>query len=248
MECSLKMILLYSIFYIRVDLLFQVRDEFTIPDHFYLMFIRRIPVLLIRADERCLKYFRDILEFRMIDDIGQCIKTNMSETDIFMPVFVCPPLILGILDVQYFNPADSDCLVEFFNDTIEIIYNIISPVVHVACIETYTQTIIVLDSIDNACKLFKSPAHFRTLTRHRFKGNLHILFRRKHFIKPFYDGLDSTVRPCADMAAGVQDNLFCTKMFRAYDFLLEEFNSMFKYTFAFGIRYIDDVGSVHNDI
>src|SRR5699024_6086839 len=127
------MILLYSIFYIRVDLLFQVRYEFTISNHFYLKFVRCIPVLLIRSDERCLKYFRNILDFLMIDDRPQRIKTDMSEADIFMAVVVCPPFILGVVDVQHFDPGHSDSPIKCSNDTVEIMYDVTSSIVYMTC-------------------------------------------------------------------------------------------------------------------
>src|SRR5699024_2966406 len=170
------MILLYSIFYIRVDLLFQVRYEFTISNHFYLKFVRCIPVLLIRSDERCFKYFRNILEFRMIDDIAQCIKTDMSEADIFMAVFVCSPFILGVVDVQHFDPVDSDCLIEFFNDTVEVGGGVGGGGGGVGWGEGGGERGVGGGGVDDVCKLFKSPSHFRSFARHRFQGNLYSLF------------------------------------------------------------------------
>src|SRR5699024_3433585 len=131
---------------------------------------------------------------------------------------------------------------------VEIIYDVISSVVYMACVETYAQTVIVFNSVDDVCKLFKSPSHFRSFARHRFQGNLYILFGGKNFIQPIDDGLDSTVRPCPDMASRVQDDLLRATLFRAVDFFLEEFNSVFKFALTFGVRYIDDVRSMHDDV
>src|SRR5699024_8044697 len=181
--------------------------EFAFFNHFNFMFVRWLLILFICSDKRCFQNLRYIFKFRMIDDISQRIKTDMTEADILMAVFVGAYRIFRIVYMDDFDAVKSNDFIELFQYTIEVINDIISRIMHVASIKTDAQTFIIFYTVYDLCEFFEVPADFSTFTRHRFKSDLHIIIIAECFIQAFNDGFNPFIRPCADVAAGMQNNL-----------------------------------------
>lgn len=90
------------------------------------------------------------------------VKSDMSETDIGMPVFCGSRNIFTVINVKDGNLIFSDQAVELIDYIIEMVDDIISAVTGMAGVKADSQLVIVYNAVINLCKLFKCAADFGT--------------------------------------------------------------------------------------
>lgn len=83
------------------------------------------------------------------------VKSDMSETDIGMPVFCGSRNIFTVINVKDGNLIFSDQAVELIDYIIEMVDDIISAVTGMAGVKADSQLVIVYNAVINLCKLFK---------------------------------------------------------------------------------------------
>ena len=91
-----------GLFICRDNLVRKVWIKGLAAKHLHLVFIWCVGFLLFcrRRNIRGLKDFRDICKIRVMYDIGECIKSNFSKSDIGMPVFCGSRNIFTVINVK----------------------------------------------------------------------------------------------------------------------------------------------------
>ena len=102
-------------FIIPDDIFLHMRIEYPFSEHVNFIFIRSIGFLWQsrRRHIRRFQNFGDILEIRMMYNIIQSVKTDMSESGILVPVLLRPGLILTVIDMKNSDLLLSQNPVEF---------------------------------------------------------------------------------------------------------------------------------------
>ena len=90
------------------------------------------------------------------------VKSDVSETDIGMPVFCGSRNIFTVINVKDGNLIFSDQAVELIDHIIEMVDDIISTVTGMAGIKADSQFVIVYNAVIDLCKLFKCASDFGT--------------------------------------------------------------------------------------
>ena len=115
------------------------------PKHLNFIFIRAYDFFGFSTDGYIwrLKYFRNIPKVRMMNDIIDRFKTDMSESDVLMPVLCSAWNILTVVNMKYGNLIFSYNTIELFYHIIKMMNNIIPTVARMTCIKTNSQFIAI---------------------------------------------------------------------------------------------------------
>ena len=105
----------------------------------------------------------------MIDDPRESLCADRSFSYFLMPVLMAAQRILIIIQMDCFQLFQSDNLIKPFQNAVQIIHDVIAAVIHMAGIQTDTDMIFSFHTGNYFCQLLKRTAHFRPLSRHRFK-------------------------------------------------------------------------------
>lgn len=189
------------------DFFLYVGIEPAVSQHFDFMLIRRIGFFRFGGgwDIRCLQYFRHMLEVRVVHDVRQCVKTDIAEAKIGMPVFGGTPLIFAVIDMEDGNLVFSQEAVELLDHTVKIMDDVITAVVGMAGIEADAQLVAAGDSIVDARQFFKALPKFGSFSGHGFKGYEEIRIPGEDFVEALDHLADPGVCPCSYVGDRVQD-------------------------------------------
>ena len=96
------------------NFLFELHIKTALSNHLDFKLIRCVTFLLVLRirNIRCLQYLRYLLKIRTVHYLQQCLKTNLSETEILMTVLMGAAWILAVIDMENRNLILSDHLVK----------------------------------------------------------------------------------------------------------------------------------------
>ena len=80
-------------------------------------------------------------QFWMIDNTDECIGTDLAFADTSVAVLVRIAIVETIIQMDRFQSVEADNTVEFFENAVEVVDDIIACVVDMARIETYAHFI-----------------------------------------------------------------------------------------------------------
>ena len=149
-----------GLFICRDNLVRKVWIKGLAAKHLHLVFIWCVGFLLFcrRRNIRGLKDFRDICKIRVMYDIGECIKSNFSKSDIGVPVFGGSGRILTVVDMEDCNLILSDQTVKLFDDTVKVMDDIVTAVACVTGVEADAQFVAVNDTVIDLCEFFEAAS------------------------------------------------------------------------------------------
>ena len=153
-----------GLFICRDNLVRKVWIKGLAAKHLHLVFIWCVGFLLFcrRRNIRGLKDFRDICKIRVMYDIGECIKSNFSKSDIGVPVFGGSGRILTVVDMEDCNLILSDQTVKLFDDTVKVMDDIVTAVACVTGVEADAQFVAVNDTVIDLCEFFEAASDLRS--------------------------------------------------------------------------------------
>ena len=105
----------------------------------------------------------------MIDDPRESLCADRPFSYFLMSVLMAAQRILIIIQMDCFQLFQSDNLIKPFQNAVQIIHDVIAAVIHMAGIQTDTDMIFSFHTGNYFRQLLKRTAHFRPLSRHRFK-------------------------------------------------------------------------------
>ena len=89
-----------------------------------------------------------------------------TATDDLVPILMAAHGIFGIIDMHGLQTFQTDHPVEFREDTVQVVHDIVSSIVHMAGVQANTQAAVILYTIQNGPELLETPANLRTLPGH----------------------------------------------------------------------------------
>ena len=175
------------------------------------------------------------------------VKSDMSETDIGMPVFCGSRNIFTVINVKDGNLIFSDQAVELIDHIIEMVDDIISAVTGMAGVKADSQLVIVYNAVINLCKLFKCAADFGTFSGHGFQCDMTGSICCQDSVESFDDLADSGVSSGSYMRTRMKYQSMAFAGGSALNLLCQEFDCKFKCFRFYRISQIDDIGSMYDD-
>ena len=127
---------------------------------------------------------------RMMNDVAQCIDSDIAVTDVCMAILACAPLILTVIDMKKGDILSPNQLIKSVNYPVEIIDDIISGIVQMTGIHADAQLIVVRHFIENDGQLLKAASDFRTLSGHCFQCDITGV-SVQHIIQPLSDSVNT---------------------------------------------------------
>src|SRR5690348_12921920 len=82
------------------DILKEVFIKFLFSEHIDFKKVRRLLIIFVLSDKRCLKDFRNILQLWMMDNVIQSLKPDMTKANVFMPVLSRSNRIFAVINMK----------------------------------------------------------------------------------------------------------------------------------------------------
>ena len=183
-----------------------------------------------------------------MNDIIQRVESDFPEADVFMTVLRGSRYIFTVIDMEYRNLILAYDSIEFLDDVVKMVNDIIPAVACMARIKTHTQLIAVLYSVVDPGQLFKETTDLRTFSCHGLKCYKTISIRGQYFIQAFDDpgsaGLDSGAYVCS----GVKDKCMASAAYCPLDLFGKKLHGERVCFRLYGIPQINDIRCVDDDV
>ena len=88
----------------------------------------------------------------------------------------------AVVNVYRFQAVKPNHAVKLCQHTVEVVYNVIPGIEHVAGIEAHAHMVGKFNALDDRRKLLERATHFSTLARHGFEQHRSGLFRCEHLV------------------------------------------------------------------
>ena len=135
----------------------------------------------------------------MIHDVHKCIKTDLSESKILMPVLGSSRLVLTVVHMEHRNLILADKFIELLHHAIKIMYDVITGITGMTGIKAYPKLIIATYTIVYLCQFLKASADLTAFSCHRFKRDIAFCIRCQNFIQSLYDAGNSNIHTRSHM-------------------------------------------------
>ena len=116
-------------------------------------------------------------------------QTQMTLTDLCMPVLVRPAGIHAVVDMQRLQPVKADDIVEFIQHAVKIVHYVISGIADMTCIQTHTHLFIQLNAVDDGSQFLEPAADLTALAGHGLQQDHSALLRRYDPVQQIHDEL-----------------------------------------------------------
>ena len=141
----------------------------------------------------------------MIDDPRESLCADRPFSYFLMSVLMAAQRILIIIQMDCFQLFQSDNLIKPFQNAVQIIHDVIAAVIHMAGIQTDTDTVFSFYMGNYFRQFLKCTAHFRPFSRHRFEKHRGIqIFLIHSIIHHIRNERNNDIRPLFQMGAGVE--------------------------------------------
>ena len=112
--------------------------------------------------------------------------------------------VLAVIQMNGLQIGKSDAAVEFFQNTVQIIHNIVSPIPHMTGIQTNSYFVFLLHKIHDGLDLLKFSTYLRTLSGHGLQKHCSRLLIRQYIIQNFCNFFNAGFHSLPYMAAGMK--------------------------------------------
>ena len=139
---------------------------------------------------------------RVVQNTPEHFQPQAALPELFMPVLMRAAGVFAVVQMQRLQSVKADHAVEFSQHAVQIVYNVVSRVRHMARIEADADLILKLHPLYDFRKLFKPASDLRSLARHRLKQYRRLLLRAENPVQRLRDLLDSFSTPCPTWLPG----------------------------------------------
>ena len=103
---------------------------------------------------------------RVVDDAAERFRANLALADLCVAVFVRGKPEDAVVNVYRFQAVKPNHAVKLCQHTVEVVYNVIPGIEHVASIEAHAHEVGERYAVQNFTEFLKMRADFRALARH----------------------------------------------------------------------------------
>ena len=140
----------------------------------------------------------------MTENLHHSFFSDGSLSNPGVPVFVGPQRIHAVVDVKRFQLRQPDAPIEFLQHLIQMVHDIVSPVVYVTGIQANAHMIAQIHLPNNFRQFLKAASDLAALSRHGLQEYGGLLFLPKHFVQGVGNHPNSILCALPHMAAGMK--------------------------------------------
>jgi len=182
----------------------------------------------------------------MVDHLAECFNTQVPVAYGFVPVLMALIRIFCVVDMDCLQPLQPYHFVKCFQHLVCIVFNVITGIKNMACIQANAHAIPDLNAVNNGPELFKGPAYLGSFSGHCLEqdpGGLFFCYRRVQ--SPGYQGY-AFFNTLLYMASRVQVIQVAGSEFHPVQIVNERIEGKFPDTF-FGCAQVRGIGGMCQD-
>ena len=140
----------------------------------------------------------------MVDDARQSVQPDLAAVDHRMAILMGPQRIHAVVQMDRLQPLQADDAVELRQHAIQIIDDVVTCVVHMACVQADAHLVHEFHAIHDPLQFFKLAADFRAFSGHRLQQHRRPLIFKQNVVQHLDDEIDADIDALLHMAARME--------------------------------------------